>query len=457
MATLTTPTDICRHCGTPWRVGWESCRRCGALGRQRGPAESAEAPATSGSSGLELNRHSVEHVRVRRTPMPGPAVVVPSEATTRELPPEQASLQLGASTLVGVAQLFSGILATLLFVQMLWPRGLPTLTSLVLELVRGRRVAVLLWAIAVAPWVVTALMLGCAMLAARRGVDRPVARSVWPGAVAASLPVFLLWGWPSLHGHLVSALVRRGARHRASILSRWSRVALVCLTAEVAILVLDALGFIRLPPFALAVGAAITLAARQGYLAALCITISGVLHKPAVSGAPLPTRLACPDCGPDAPNLLRFREGLAGSACPRCASALLGPGQVTTLLALAQVEDAVYRREVRLGSTGTRPLNCPQCGTAMRGVQMRTVRAHGCPACGSLWLDRTGLARLSGGRSFVGASAPRAEPPVGAGWPVLAAVMALALAALPWVGVHAGWCSPQEGACLSVPRSFGAE
>jgi uncharacterized RmlC-like cupin family protein/Zn-finger nucleic acid-binding protein len=128
-------------------------------------------------------------------------------------------------------------------------------------------------------------------------------------------------------------------------------------------------------------------------------------------GAPLPSQLVCPQCGDNAPTLQRFREGLAGSACARCAGALLGPGQVSTLLSMAQVEDAIYRREIRLGSTGTRPLHCPQCGSAMRGVQLRTVAAHGCPACGSLWLDRVGLARLAGGRPVL-TSAPAAPAPL---------------------------------------------
>jgi Zn-finger nucleic acid-binding protein len=161
----------------------------------------------------------------------------------------------------------------------------------------------------------------------------------------------------------------------------------------------------------------------------------------------------CPQCGEDAPTLQRFRDGLAGSACGRCSGALLGPGQVSTLLSMAQLEDAAYRREIRFGSTGTRPLHCPQCGSAMRGIQLRTVTARGCPACGSLWLDKLGLARLTGGRAVLTA-APAHRPPLpGRLWPVLAAATTLFLAALPWVAVRAGWCRAEVGACASVTLS----
>jgi Zn-finger nucleic acid-binding protein len=178
-----------------------------------------------------------------------------------------------------------------------------------------------------------------------------------------------------------------------------------------------------------------------------------VLHRPAHPGTPLPSRLICPDCGVDGPTLLRFRDGLAGSACPQCAGALLGPGQVTTLLALANVEDAAYKREVRLGTVGGRLVSCPQCGTGMRGIRLRAVLGHGCPACGSMWLDRTGLARLSGGRSFAGPAPQRPEPPLGTHWAALAALVALIVLTLPWVGVRTGLCPPATGLCSSVPAA----
>jgi Zn-finger nucleic acid-binding protein len=271
--------------------------------------------------------------------------------------------------------------------------------------------------------------------------------------VLAVLPGVLLLGWPALHEHLVSSLVRRGGRRPGALLTGWSRAVLGCLSAEVLLTFLHGLGVLALPPIALGVVTALAFAARQGHLCALAITLPLLLVQPGRAGAPLPSQLVCPQCGDNAPTLRRFREGLAGSACARCAGALLGPGQISTLLSMAQVEDATYRREIRLGSTGTRPLHCPQCGSAMRGVQLRTVAAHGCPACGSLWLDRVGLARLAGGRPVLTNAPVRLLPSPGRRWPALAAALTLLIAALPWVAVRAGWCRPAVGACSSVSAS----
>jgi Zn-finger nucleic acid-binding protein len=263
----------------------------------------------------------------------------------------------------------------------------------------------------------------------------------------------MLLGWPALHGHLVSALFRRGGRKPAALLTGWSRAVLGCVSAAVLLTLLDGLGILSLPPAALAAATALAVAARQGHLCALAISLPVLLLRPGRAGAPLPSQLVCPQCGGDAPTLQRFRDGLAGSACARCSGALLGPGQVSTLLSMAQVEDAIYRREIRLGSTGTRPLHCPQCGTAMRNMQLRTVSTRGCPACGSLWLDRVGLARLTGGRAVLTASPTRAPPSPGRLWPLVAALTTLVVAGLPWVAVRAGWCRPAVGACTSVSVS----
>ncbi|HSP19363.1 MAG TPA: hypothetical protein VLQ79_07615, partial [Myxococcaceae bacterium] len=70
------------------------------------------------------------------------------------------------------------------------------------------------------------------------------------------------------------------------------------------------------------------------------------------------------------------------------------------------------------------------------------------PACGSLWLDRLGLARLTGGRP-ADTSAVRPAT-VGRDWPVVVAAAALLIAAAPWVAVRAGWCRAEAGACASV-------
>jgi len=447
MAPTTTARDVCRHCGIEWRAGWERCHRCGATLRNRVSATAEGAP--DAASGLELDR------RPRPRPVPREATtarlprVEPSEAPTRELSPEPQPTA-DPTSLVSVTQLLSGALGLVLLAQLLLPFALPSLTELAVHALRGERVGALRWMVAAVPWVFTGLVFGFALTAAREAVGRPLVRSPVGSAIAAVVPGVLLWGWPALHGHLTSALTRRGGPRRAALLTGWSRAALVCVSAEVLLTFLDGLGLVALPPVALAAVAAIALAARQGHLCALGITLPGVLLRPSRVGAPLPSQLVCPQCGADAPTLQRFREGLAGSACARCGGALLGPGQVSTLLSMAQVEDATYRREIRLGSTGTRPLHCPQCGSAMRGVQLRTVTAHGCPACGSLWVDRVGLARLAGGRPVLTVSPARPPPSPGPHWPALAAAVVLLLAALPWVAVRAGWCRPEVGACASV-------
>ena len=350
---------------------------------------------------------------------------------------------------MSAAQLVSGALGLLLLLQILIPAALPSLATVAVHALRGERVAPLRWLAASLPWALTAAVLGLALTAAREAAGHRLVRSPLLAALAAAFPGLFLWGWPVLHAHLASALVRRGGRRRAELLTGWSRAVLGCVSAAALLTVLDGLGVLTLPPAGLAAALAVALAARLGHLCALSISLPGLLSQPSRAGAPLPSTLGCPNCGEDAPTLQRFRDGLAGSACARCSGALLGPGQVSTLLSMAQVEDAAYRRGIRLGATGTRPLHCPQCGSAMRGVQLRMVAAHGCPACGSLWLDRLGLARLTGGRPAVTLAAPRPAA-VGRLWPVVAAAAALLGAAAPWMAVRAGWCLPETGACASV-------
>ncbi len=453
MATTPTARDVCRHCGNEWRPGWERCRRCGAALRNRIAAPVAATEAAE-ESGLQLDRRP--RVAPRETPTARVSRVEPSEAPTRELAPE-ARPPPDPSTLVSVTQLLSGALGVLLLAQLFFPAVIPSLTALAVHALRGERVGAQRWLLASLPWACTAVVLGLALGAARAVAGRPLVRSPVLSAVAAVVPGGMLLGWPALHGHLVSALVRRGGRKRAAQLIGWSRAALGCLSAEVLLTLLDGFGLVRLSPIALAGVTAVALASRQGHLCALGITLPGLLLRPAETGAPLPSHLVCPQCGGDAPTLQRFRDGLAGSACARCAGALLGPGQVSTLLSMAQVEDATYRREIRLGSTGTRPLHCPQCGSAMRGIQLRAVTAHGCSACGSLWLDRLGVARLTGGRAVLTAAPLRPPPSPGRVWPALAAGMALLLAGLPWVAVRVGWCRPEVGACASVSLSSTME
>lgn len=452
MAPATTTEDICSHCGSAWRPGWERCRRCGATARNRVPTPVAGTEA-SDASGLELDRRP--RPRPRRAPEASVSRISraeASEAPTRELAPETGPLA-DPTPRVAAAQLLSGMLALLLLLQMAAPAALPSLALLGVQAFRGERVGALRWLLASVPWALTAAVFALALTAAREAVGQRLVRSPVASALAAALPGVLLWGWPMLHGHLASALVRRGGRRRAEFLTGWSRAVLGCLSAEVLLTVLDGLGILSLPPVGLAAAMAVALAARLGHLCALSITLPGLLLRPSRAGAPLPSTLVCPQCGSDAPTLQRFRDGLAGSACVHCSGALLGPGQVSTLLSMAQVEDAAYRREIRLGATGTRPLHCPQCGSAMRGVQLRTVTAHGCPACGSLWVDRLGLARLTGGRAVLSANAARPSPAVGRFWPTLVAGAALLVAAAPWVAVHAGWCRAEAGACASVPAS----
>lgn len=449
MAPATTTQDICRHCGTAWRPGWDRCRRCGATPANRVPAGVPD-PGPAETSGLELDvRPRPAPRRAREAQTARLPRVEASEAPTRELAPEPPPAA-DPTAHVSAAQLLSGTLGLLLVLQVLFPAVLPSLAMLAVHALRGERVGVLRWMAASLPWALTAAVLGLALTAAREVVGQRLARSPVASALAAVLPGVFLWGWPVLHGHLASALVRRGGRRRADLLTGWSRAVLGCLSAVVLLTLLDGLGVLTLPPVGLAAAVAVALAARLGHLCALSITLPGLLLRPSRTGAPLPSTLVCPQCGEDAPTLQRFRDGLAGSACARCSGALLGPGQVSTLLSMAQVEDATYRREIRLGSTGTRPLHCPQCCSAMRGVQLRSVTAHGCPACGSLWVDRLGLARLTGGRPAVSATAVRPSAAVGRAWPALAAAVALLVAAAPWIGVRAGWCRAEVGACASV-------
>jgi Zn-finger nucleic acid-binding protein len=458
MGQLTTPTDICSHCGIAWRVGWTSCHRCGARASLRQDAL-ADQPTSSSPSGLELDERALAHARARRTEPAEPPPLPQSEAPTRELTPEPPAPVLGASPMVRVSQVLAGGLAVLLIAQVIWPKHLPALTTLLLGSFNGTRPGAWEWALAGAPWALTALMLAAALAASERALGRTLVRSVAFAALMAVVPVVLLWGWESLHGHLASALMRRGARRRASLLLGWSRAVLVLLGAEVLLATLRALGLAQLPPELLGAVGALALGIRQGHLCALSATLPAVLHHSSAGGAPLPSRLRCPDCGENAPTLLRFREGLVGSACPQCSGALLGPGQVTSLLALAQVEGAAYEREVRLGAPGMRPIACPQCGTSTRQVQLRSVVAHGCPGCGSLWLAQRGLPRLTGGRAvpFAGTALARTEAPVPGTWPALVAMVALLLALTPWAATRAGWCLPGQGPCSSVPASATME
>ncbi len=354
---------------------------------------------------------------------------------------------------MAAAQLLSGTLALLLVLQVTVPATLPSITMLAVHAFRGEHVGLLRWLAACLPWALTAAVFALALAVARDAVGQRLVRSPAGAAMAAVLPGVLLWGWPAVHGHLASALVRRGGRRRADLLTWWSRAVLGCLVAEVLLTALDGLGVVALPPVGLAAVVAVALAARLGHLCALSITVPGLLLRPSRVGAPLPSTLVCPQCGEDAPTLQRFRDGLAGSACARCSGALLGPGQVSTLLSMAEVEDAAYRREVRFGATGTRPLHCPQCCSAMRGVQLRAVLAHGCPACGSLWVDRLGLARLTGGRAQLSTATARPASAVGRVWPALVASAAILVAAAPWIAVRVGWCRAETGACVSVPTS----
>src|SRR5262249_7743254 len=226
-----------------------------------------------------------------------------------------------------------GLTGVLLLAQGLWAAELPSLTRLSLEIVAGRSVSTTRWVLAGMPWLATAVSLGLALGAAQRALTRPLVRSVTGAALLAALPLVLLRGWPALHGDLASALVRRGGRRRAALLLGWSRAALVLLGLAVGLQLLSGLDLAPIPSGFLALAAALALAAREGHLAALCLTLPGVAHPPGLPGTPLPSRLVCPDCGVDGPRLQRFRGGLAGSSCPGGAGALPGPGQVPALRA----------------------------------------------------------------------------------------------------------------------------
>jgi hypothetical protein len=136
-----------------------------------------------------------------------------------------------------------------------------------------------------------------ALAAAQRALRHPLVGSVTASALLATLPLVLLRGWPALHDHVASALVRRGGRRRATLLLGWSQGALVLLSLEVGLALLGGLGLLPVSPGVLAIAGVLTLAARQGHLAALCLTLPGLLQRATQHGTPLPSRLVCPDCG----------------------------------------------------------------------------------------------------------------------------------------------------------------
>jgi heme/copper-type cytochrome/quinol oxidase subunit 1 len=114
--------------------------------------------ATDGS-GLELDRRPHPGVREANTARL-PRVEV-SEAPTRELAPESRP-PADPSTLVSVTQLLTGALGLLLLAQLLLPSVLPSLTGLLVHLLRGERVGWLSWVLAALPWAMTAGVLGLA-------------------------------------------------------------------------------------------------------------------------------------------------------------------------------------------------------------------------------------------------------------------------------------------------------
>src|SRR5262249_56477622 len=100
----------------------------------------------------------------------------------------------------------SGALGLVLLAQVLFPFALPSLTQLAVHAVRGEAVGPLRWVLAAVPWIFTGLVFGFALSAARAAVGRPLVGSPIGATIAAVAPGGLLWGWPALPGHLVSAL-----------------------------------------------------------------------------------------------------------------------------------------------------------------------------------------------------------------------------------------------------------
>ena len=232
MAPATTTQDICGHCGSAWRPGWERCRRCGATPRNRvhTPVPGAQA---SDTSGLELDRRPrPPRARPPERGLPRASHPEASEAPTRELAPVPRP-PTDPTPRVAAAQLLSGTLALLLVLQVTVPATLPSMTMLAVHAFRGEHVGLLRWLAACLPWALTAAVFALALAAARDAVGQRLARSPVGAALAAVLPGVLLWGWPAVHGHLASALVRRGGRRRADLLTGWSRAVLGCLSAEV--------------------------------------------------------------------------------------------------------------------------------------------------------------------------------------------------------------------------------
>src|SRR4029453_7417739 len=218
MAPAPTARGVCRHCGNEWRPGWERCRRCGATLRNRitAPVDANEATDVSG---LELDR--------RRRSSPKEAItarvarVEASESPTRELSTEPAPSR-DPATLVSLTQVLTGALGLLLLAQLLFPAALPSLTGLTLRAIRGGAAAGLWWFLAAVPWILAAGVLGMALAASRAVTAASRMPAPALAAVLAVVPGVLLRGWPALHEHLVSAIVRRGGRKPGALLTGWS-------------------------------------------------------------------------------------------------------------------------------------------------------------------------------------------------------------------------------------------
>ena len=226
MASTPTARDVCRHCGNEWRAGWERCRRCGATLRNRITAQ-VTAPEVTDRSGLELDR------RPRPSPREAITARVPrvdaSESPTRELSAEPAPPR-DPATLISLTQALTGALGLLLLAQLLFPAALPSLTALTVRAIRGGPVGGLSWFLAAVPWILTAGVLGLAQGASRAVTAASRMPAPALSAVLAVLPGVLLLGWPALHEHLVSALVRRGGRKPGALLTGWSRAVVGCLS-----------------------------------------------------------------------------------------------------------------------------------------------------------------------------------------------------------------------------------
>ncbi len=101
-------------------------------------------------------------------------------------------------------------------------------------------------------------------------------------------------------------------------------------------------------------------------------------------------RFRCPSCGApveaDALQCGYCKSQISTVACPRCFAAV--PASASFCGACGATLLEVHDHD-------TEPLPCPGCQAQMPGKVLGQTPVHACEACGGLWLDTSGLERLT--------------------------------------------------------------